>query len=401
MKSISELPVEIIVGGSLPDIYVRPLRPYSSEAIEFLSALSSRIFQSPALREFPDLAAFAYWCRRANLVRLSQSFDVSYQRIGRGLVLHIAPGNVPVNFAFSLAFGLLAGNGNIVRISAINPQTEIICDEISNLLTNALYSRMEGMIRIIRYPRNDAITSKLSMICHARVLWGGDKTVSHLRSIPTSPRCVDVCFPNRYSLCILGANSILNINEKSLSTLVRGFYNDAFLLDQNACSSPRLVLWQGDEDEVAQAMNRFWQAMESFLQMKPTPPSIQAVEKFSQACLSAIFIKNSKALVRHQNLIHRIYLDNVPCNIRSYPGRYGFFYEAIDTKLINLKSIIDEHYQTVSFFGTEKEDIVNLVYEYGLTGIDRIVPVGKALDMGAVWDGYDMIGMLSRIISSN
>jgi len=33
-----------------------------------------------------------------------------------------------------------------------------------------------------------------------------------------------------------------------------------------------------------------------------------------------------------------------------------------------------------------------------LSGIDRIVPVGKALDMDVTWDGYDIVRSLSRVI---
>ena len=32
------------------------------------------------------------------------------------------------------------------------------------------------------------------------------------------------------------------------------------------------------------------------------------------------------------------------------------------------------------------------------TGIDRIVPFGKTLDVGTYWDGYDIVASLSRII---
>ena len=31
-------------------------------------------------------------------------------------------------------------------------------------------------------------------------------------------------------------------------------------------------------------------------------------------------------------------------------------------------------------------------------GIDRIVPVGQALDIGLVWDGYNIDKFLTRII---
>ena len=31
-------------------------------------------------------------------------------------------------------------------------------------------------------------------------------------------------------------------------------------------------------------------------------------------------------------------------------------------------------------------------------GIDRIVPVGRTLDMDVIWDGFDLPNTLSRII---
>ena len=34
-----------------------------------------------------------------------------------------------------------------------------------------------------------------------------------------------------------------------------------------------------------------------------------------------------------------------------------------------------------------------------LSGIDRAVPIGKALDIGVFWDGYNILGSLSRIIN--
>ena len=34
-----------------------------------------------------------------------------------------------------------------------------------------------------------------------------------------------------------------------------------------------------------------------------------------------------------------------------------------------------------------------------LLGIDRVVPIGKALDISLIWDGYDVIDSLSRTIT--
>jgi hypothetical protein len=395
-----ELPLEILVGGPLDNLVCRPFPPYSPRAIEFLAQLSHGLLKHSAIRTYPDIAGFAYWCRRANLTRLARSFENRGRRIGRGLVLHIAPANVPVNFGFSLAFGLLAGNANIMRLPGVNhPQARIICTEMGRILGQPTHVPLAEMIRVIKYPRNDEITRALSESCHARVLWGGDATIAHLRSIPTSARCVDVAFADRYSLCAMGANAILVADAPTLQTLVAGFYNDVFLLDQNACSSPHLILWQGEEAAVEQAMTRFWGAMEHFLLAKPTPPPIHSLDKYAHLCRTAIGLESWVSVRRHQNLIYRVQLKHLPQDLDKYRGQYGFFFEITDNDWMGLKTIVGERYQTVTYFGIDPEEIINLVLDCGLVGIDRVVPVGKALDIGVIWDGYDLIGTLSRVVS--
>lgn len=402
MKLVPNLPVEILVGGELADILCKPLSPYSKEAISFLAELSRRLLKNPAARTYPDIAGFAYWCRQANLARLSRAFNTQNQRIGRGLVLHIAPANVPVNFAFSFAFGLLAGNANIVRIPGIeHPQASLICEVMAELLKQPDHARVSAMTRIIRYPREDTITAELSAIVHARVLWGGDATITHLRTMKTAPRCIDICFADRYSICIMSAGAILAADQRTIDTLVSGFYNDVFLLDQNACSSPHLVLWQGSDEEINAAKKLFWSAMEYHLKTKPASPAIHAIDKYSHLCRSAIWLDGSTSNSDQANSIYRVNLTNLPQDIENYRGQYGFFFETTDNDLSVLKSIVGERYQTVTYFGIEPQAIIDCVVETGLTGIDRVVPIGKALDIGVVWDGYDLVGTLSRVITDN
>ena len=34
-------------------------------------------------------------------------------------------------------------------------------------------------------------------------------------------------------------------------------------------------------------------------------------------------------------------------------------------------------------------------------GIDRVVPIGNALDFNSIWDGYDLVEQFSRKVSIN
>lgn len=402
MKPIANFHMDVLVGGTLEDIQCHPMPPYSAEAINFLSELSKRLLKNPVSRIFPDVTGFAYWCRKANLARLERGYSSHKHRLGRGIVLHIAPANVPVNFAFSLAFGMLAGNANIVRIPSVyHAQAVVICEEIAEIFKDPSYSKMAGMTRIIRYERQDEITAKLSSICHARVLWGGDATIKHFRSMPTAPRCVDVCFSDRYSICLLKAEAILHLDQNTLNTLIAGFYNDVFLFNQNACSSPHLILWQGRVADINSAKQLFWRALENALKSKAPPAPLHAIDKYVSLCRAAISLNGIKLISDQVNRIYRISLDFLPRNIDKYRGQHGFFFEAIDNDLKGFESIVSECYQTATYFGVDPDEIIRKIFSAGLTGIDRVVPVGKALDIGVEWDGYDVVEVLSRIISLN
>ena len=396
---LDSLPVELLAGSPPHKIAVHALPPYSREAVEFLAEVSSRLLKSPEIREYPDIAGFGYWCRRANLSKLAQAFDKNYERLGRGLALHIAPANVPVNFAFSFAFGLLAGNANIVRVSSVNhPQAIVIIRVLQELLASENHARIRCMTSFVSYPRDDKITNALSEISDARIIWGGDATVNLIRRMNTKARCVDVCFADRYSVSLFGADAICDADSESFFRLIEGFYNDVFLLDQNACSSPHMVLWQGDDARICSAKYRFWRGLEELLETKNPEPGIYSLNKFTHLCRTAIWLQPIKQTRSSSGRIYRVELDQLPLDAENFRGQHGFFFETTDNDLQKLCAAVNSRYQTLTYYGVDPQNITRLVVENGLRGLDRVVPVGMALDISTVWDGYDLITTLSRVI---
>jgi hypothetical protein len=391
--------VDVRVGQSLDSINTTPLVPYAAPVLDFFADLSQRLLGSPLSRDFPDIAYFGYWCRGAHLSRMVRESDTRFSRVGRGLALHIAPANVPVNFAFSLAFGMLSGNSNVVRMPGKTfPQSEALCAEIERLFCEPRHSMVASMNRIIRYPRNDAVTAALSAVCQARIIWGGDDTISKLRSIPSSPRCVDLAFVDRYSLCVLGAEAVFSCSDEQLGDLVRGFYNDAYLMDQNACSSPHLILWVGGEEASKAAAKKFWDALSIYVRGRYSLQPVQAMDKFVDLCRTAVELPEAGAFCASENYVYRVALKELPQNIENWRGRNGFFYEYSSPDTSCLPRIVGERYQTLVYFGINPGEVERLVCEAGLKGIDRIVPVGKALDISVFWDGFDVVSHLSRIV---
>ena len=54
--------------------------------------------------------------------------------------------------------------------------------------------------------------------------------------------------------------------------------------------------------------------------------------------------------------------------------------------------------QTLTYLGFKKEKILKFIIDEKLNGIDRVVPIGSALNIGLTWDGFNLINVLSREI---
>jgi hypothetical protein len=63
-----------------------------------------------------------------------------------------------------------------------------------------------------------------------------------------------------------------------------------------------------------------------------------------------------------------------------------------------LAACVNTKFQTSTYFGIDPKELGDWIIQKRLHGIDRIVPIGSALDISVIWDGYDIIKTLSRII---
>jgi hypothetical protein len=169
-------------------------------------------------------------------------------------------------------------------------------------------------------------------------------------------------------------------------------------MDQNACSSPHLILWVGEQGAFQKAATRFWNALSLHVRDNYDLKAVQSVDKFVDLCRAAIELPQAGRFSSYGNFLYRVALQDVPEDIECWRGRHGFFYEYFYPDLSSLTKIVGERYQTITYFGMDAAEIGGLVRESGLKGIDRIVPVGRALDIGVYWDGFDVISVLSRII---
>lgn len=368
--------------------------PFEEGVVDFLNDVSRELMDNKASKAYSDVVTFAFWIRKASVLRLKERFkrDDGALRLGRGVVFHIAPSNVPVNFAYSLAAGLLSGNANVVRVPSKDfAQVRLIADAMNHVLQR--HGALEPYIQLVRYGRDRSVNDLFSSIADVRVIWGGDQTIAELRKSPLPPRSGEITFADRYSLAVINSEAYLSIGDKG--RVAEDFYNDTFFSDQNACTSPRIVVWTGNRIEEAKKI--FWDEEHALVEKKYALQPIQSVNKLTSSCLIAAAKPGVKLEGRDDNLIVRVKVPEIADDLMDYRDNSGYFYEYDCRDILEIKGLCDsKRCQTVAYLG-DKNALLPLI-NAGVKGIDRVVPVGKTMDFDLIWDGYHLPALLSRTV---
>ena len=124
---------------------------------------------------------------------------------------------------------------------------------------------------------------------------------------------------------------------------------------------------------------------------------MQAINKYVLFCQDAQRLHDI-SFFGYKNLLYRLELKTLPSNIENMRGQCGYFYEYHLEREEDLIDIIHNKCQTITYFGIDKFKLRDFILRHRLRGVDRIVPIGSALDINVIWDGYDIIRSLSRII---
>jgi hypothetical protein len=398
--------VEILCpyGASLDTLARKAWAPFDVRAKALLGRFSRRLAQDTRARAFPEIIALAHWLRPRAIEELEAGFRAGLppgcQALGRGTALHFAPGNVDTIFLYSALLSVLAGNPTLVRVSSrASPQITLLRDVLDRVLQDPALHEMKDRLRVLRYPRDPRITADLSSICDLRVIWGGDDSVRDIRSLPLPPRGRDVAFPERWSLCVLDARTLLG-EIGDLSVLAGRFVNDAYWFDQMACSSPRLVLWHGAVADADAASELFWPKVEEVARsFAKGMQAVQFVNKLVAQCSAAIDGTTNRLRPAASNLVSVANLAQLvlPTHDLLQVGS-GFFWEANLPDLDALGPLLDSRSQTLSSHGISAEVWADWATRHAAR-IDRIVPVGQALQFDTIWDGMDLLREFTRLVA--
>lgn len=376
----------------------KPKSIFDEKLISFLHHLSRSLANIPEAREFPDIATFAFFCRKANLNQQGKKYSILKEiRFGWGTSLHFAPSNVPLNFAYSMVVGLITGNSCLVRLSDKEfPQSLIVLRSINRLLNDEKYNEVKERICLFRYNKDKDITNYLSSKAAIRIIWGGDETINEIRKSPLPPSGFDVTFSDKYSGCIIDSKKYLD--KKNFKKEAVRFFNDTLTFDQNACTSPRFIYWFGQKSDIKKARDIFWSEFDSYAKNKnfSSEGKLATDKLFAQQVAAINFnAKNNKAV----SSIKRSWVDNIPEDFEKFflPG--GFFLEIGRPDIHDFGNLITSKMQTLTYIGCSGEILLRELKIGNNLGIDRVVPNGTASDFSFIWDGMDLIRLLSKQIS--
>lgn len=374
-------------------------KPFDEKVLTFFQTFSKFILKDIQFRQYPELISLAFWLRRSNLSRIEREFTLHNKECllkARGTVLQFAPGNVDTIFIYSWALSLLAGNRSMIRISSKQTeQSQLLIYALVNCFNLPENIEVSKRVVILTYDYDEETTGFLSKNCHVRVIWGGDRTVKAIRSVPLAPIATEIVFPDRFSLSIFKASKILSIKDDEMKNLIHQFYNDSYWFGQMACSSPRLIVWEGNEPCIGEAKERFWIELEDYVSRNYTDfsPAIQ-VEKFTTSFL--LGVEKEVTQLNHHHAFSRVQITSLPKGMRDIHCGGGLFLEWETNDILNLPSILEDKDQTITYFGFEKDELIRLVDGLENRGVDRIVPIGQALNFEDVWDGYRLLTYFTR-----
>ncbi|HIV54774.1 MAG TPA: hypothetical protein H9898_03205 [Candidatus Anaerobiospirillum stercoravium] len=414
-----------------------PLPAFAPTVLAFTHELSAQLRHEARCRVYPDLLALGFWLREGNLQRLMQAYTSgpnqeqnhgpnqgpNQVRLGRGLAFHFAPNNVATLFAYSLILSLLAGNSNVVRLGQRStPEQQVLLQTIQDLLAQAPFAALKERLLIVRYGHDDDINRYFCAHCAVRVIWGGDSTVQQLRALPMPAGSVELTFANKFSWAMIDAQGYLDLStSQGPQASAMNFVTDAFSFGQQGCSSPRLILWRGSDEQIAQAQARFWSSVDAALTQRPfTLSPAQVSERFLAANSAVLAARRHQAAHQPKPLLPEPHHEHAAPALtpaadgssylrlslncweelerESHQGN-GLFYELKVTSLEEVLRHCSDQEQTICSLGISAEAWHQALTTTPPRGLCRIVALGRALEFNRIWDGHDLIATMSRALT--
>ena len=156
---------------------------------------------------------------------------------------------------------------------------------------------------------------------------------------------------------MIDAKSYLGLENKlKLSEL---FFNDTYLFDQNACTAPHSLFWVGCAQDIEKSKTIFWNLLEkTIIEKQYKLNDISTIDKlvtfYSQSMDEVPISKINK-----NNLIWRVNNKELNSKVDDFRCASGYFNEFDINHINELNNIIKKNYQTLSYYGVHKDDLIS------------------------------------------
>jgi hypothetical protein len=162
-----------------------------------------------------------------------------------------------------------------------------------------------------------------------------------------------------------------------------------------ACSSPRLVVFCGDEDAAWAASEVLFDALAAAVERRRYALDPAAAMAKLRFVYEAAIDRPVTAVRRRGAELAVLRLATLEGFDRTHPGG-GLFFEAAVPSLAALVPFVRRKDQTLTTFGLPAEALAAFAQAAGSRGVDRMVAFGQALVFGRFWDGFDLLAELTR-----
>ena len=117
----------------------------------------------------------------------------------------------------------------------------------------------------------------------------------------------------------------MKINNTNIASLIKNFYNDTLLLDQNACSSPKIIFWMNENKK---KKDLFWKKYLNFVKKKYNFDYNKSFLKITEVQNILLQLnKEVEEFVNLENQVHLIKLKKCDKKIENLDNKFGLFLE--------------------------------------------------------------------------
>lgn len=384
------------------------------QIIEILDKFSLLLLDQhhPIHKLFPNsgIPFIANWCRKTNLesvldtslgnrysldrfIESKACSDRCYRAFPKGIVVHWMAGNVPTLGFLSLVQGMLTKNVNFIKVASnSDDMLSMLLHHMSkiNIKDNRSGANLVRSVAVIRYEhsRKD-IGENISKKADVRVLWGSDESVSAVQKLPTKINAVDVTFPNKTSLMLIGASAL---EKADIKLLTKRIATDISVFEQKACASPHTIFIETNDDSklvvFAESLKR---SLQKILDTIPkTVPSEKEIASLLN--LRARYDMFYRAWYS-EGTEFTILVDDL-FQLGPPIGNRTIYLRMVD-KLEKVSELITPNVQSVGIL-SEAEQYENITSKFSVKGVQRFTQIGAMTHFEVPWDGYFLPQYLVR-----